>query len=69
MQGNYFDYFPRQTGKADKTMKKWERGVRKEHVSSESRKGDFGSQPNIQGRSPGLRKSGERSFSGAVNLN
>lgn len=30
--------------------------MRKEHVSSESRKEDFESQPNIQGRSPGLRK-------------
>lgn len=56
-------------GRQTKLGKNGERGVRNERVSSQLREEDFGSAPNIQGRSPGLRKSGERSFSGAVSLN
>lgn len=65
MTTNYFDYF---LSKLVVGQTKLGRD-KKEHVSSESSKKDFESQPNIQGRSPGLRKREGKSFSGAVSLN
>lgn len=72
--GEMSDYFLRQTGgDGGKTRERLgERRARRESVWSEPRTEDFESQPNSQGRSPGLRKregGGVKSFSDAVSLN